>query len=185
MVPDTPYQSPESQIVNKEDWVTQKVRIFSLTQRIGRLRYLAYLLVSYFLLPFLGSMLSAILVGSLSRSGLISSTAFAPMLMLVVYSPVIFATFIFTIRRLHDLDRSGWQSLLLFIPIINLIIIVALMLVPGEQQTNRFGAPSGENTVFTWLGALIPLILLLATFGFSYWAYQDYQQHSESQSNSD
>ena len=185
MVSDTPYKSPDSQVINKEDLVTQKVRIFSLTQRIGRLRYLAYLLVSYLVLPFMGGMLSSLLVGVLSISGLMSPTTFGPTLMLIVYSPVVIATFIFTVRRLHDLDRSGWQSILLFIPIINLIIIIALMLVAGEQQTNRFGPPPGKNTAFTWLGALIPFILLLAAFGFGYWAYQDIQQQSETHSTSD
>ena len=185
MVADTPYQSPESNIINDGDLHQQKVRIFSVTQRIGRLRYLAYLLVCYFLLPFVMSLFSSLLIGLLSSFGLIGNSGFGSLLMFILYLPVVLVTFVITIRRLHDLDRTGWQSTLLLIPIINLIIIVALMLVPGDQQANRYGPPPGENTVFTWLAALIPLTLLLATIGFGYWAYQDYQQQTANHSTSD
>jgi uncharacterized membrane protein YhaH (DUF805 family) len=48
------------------------------------------------------------------------------------------------IKRLHDLDMRGWWSLLLFIPLFNLLILVIVGLIPGNQEANRFGQPLRE-----------------------------------------
>lgn len=42
-------------------------------------------------------------------------------------------------RRLHDLGRSGWWALLGFVPFLNLAIFVALSVLPGKREQNRFG----------------------------------------------
>lgn len=44
-----------------------------------------------------------------------------------------------TIRRSHDLNKSGWFLLLLFIPIVNLYAIFKLWLSKGTEGPNRFG----------------------------------------------
>ena len=36
--------------------------------------------------------------------------------------------------RLHDMGMSGWFGLLLFIPVINLVMLLALMLAPGQAR---------------------------------------------------
>ena len=36
--------------------------------------------------------------------------------------------------RLHDMGMSGWFGLLLFIPVINLVMLLALMLAPGQAK---------------------------------------------------
>ncbi|MBO4779427.1 MAG: DUF805 domain-containing protein, partial [Selenomonadaceae bacterium] len=48
--------------------------------------------------------------------------------------------FCLAIRRLHDLDRSGWWVLLSFVPIINFILGLYLMFKKGVVGGNRFGA---------------------------------------------
>lgn len=45
------------------------------------------------------------------------------------------------VRRLHDLDKSGWWLLLGFIPIIGLILIYWFA-QPGTAGANRFGPPA-------------------------------------------
>ena len=42
------------------------------------------------------------------------------------------------IRRLHDLNKSGWPLLLLLIPFVNFIFLLYLLLAPGEKQGNRW-----------------------------------------------
>ena len=37
--------------------------------------------------------------------------------------------------RLHDMGKSGWFGLLLFIPLINLALLLALMLAPGQAKS--------------------------------------------------
>ena len=43
------------------------------------------------------------------------------------------------IRRLHDLDRSGWWFLLVFIPVIGAIILIIWACTKGSDGPNRFG----------------------------------------------
>jgi uncharacterized membrane protein YhaH (DUF805 family) len=43
------------------------------------------------------------------------------------------------IRRLHDLDRSGWWVLLAFIPLVGIIILIVWFCGKGTDGPNRFG----------------------------------------------
>jgi uncharacterized membrane protein YhaH (DUF805 family) len=44
-----------------------------------------------------------------------------------------------SVRRLHDIERSGWYVLLCLIPIVGLIILIYWMCQPGTSGQNRFG----------------------------------------------
>jgi uncharacterized membrane protein YhaH (DUF805 family) len=44
------------------------------------------------------------------------------------------------VRRLHDLDRSGWWILLFLIPLIGAIILVVWFCSKGTEGPNRFGS---------------------------------------------
>jgi len=44
------------------------------------------------------------------------------------------------IRRLHDLDRTGWWILLSLIPIVGWIILIIWYCTRGTTGPNRFGA---------------------------------------------
>jgi len=52
------------------------------------------------------------------------------------------------VRRLHDLDRSGWWICLAFIPLIGAIILIVWFCTRGTVGPNRFGpdplSPSGQ-----------------------------------------
>jgi uncharacterized membrane protein YhaH (DUF805 family) len=43
------------------------------------------------------------------------------------------------IRRLHDLDRTGWWFLLAFVPIVGWIILIIWYCTKGTEGSNRFG----------------------------------------------
>jgi uncharacterized membrane protein YhaH (DUF805 family) len=43
------------------------------------------------------------------------------------------------IRRLHDLDRSGWWFLIVLIPIVGGILLIVWFCSPGTPGPNRFG----------------------------------------------
>lgn len=49
------------------------------------------------------------------------------LLLTIVRIVLAIAMFSITIRRLHDLGHSGWLSLLLLIPLVNLILIIYLL----------------------------------------------------------
>jgi uncharacterized membrane protein YhaH (DUF805 family) len=44
-----------------------------------------------------------------------------------------------SIRRLHDLDRSGWWVLLSFIPLVGAIILLVWFATKGTAGPNRYG----------------------------------------------
>ncbi len=44
-----------------------------------------------------------------------------------------------SVRRLHDLDKSGWWVLLNFIPLIGIIILIVWFCMRGTVGSNRFG----------------------------------------------
>ncbi len=43
------------------------------------------------------------------------------------------------VRRLHDLDKSGWWALLLLVPLIGGLILFIFCCLKGTEGSNRFG----------------------------------------------
>ena len=57
-------------------------------------------------------------------------------------------SFSVSVRRLHDIERSGWFLLLVLIPIIGWIILIYWMCQLGTSGQNRFGEdPVGAGAV--------------------------------------
>lgn len=87
------------------------------------------------------------------------------MLNIVILIPMM----IFSVRRLHDFNQSGWLALLELIPIFNIIMFIALMLIPGTASDNQYGEPRASKTwevvlafIFIGLFLLVWFSLLLA-----------------------
>lgn len=51
-----------------------------------------------------------------------------------------------SIRRLHDIDRTGWWLLISFVPLIGSIILFIFALLDGTPGDNRYG-PSPKAIV--------------------------------------
>jgi uncharacterized membrane protein YhaH (DUF805 family) len=57
-----------------------------------------------------------------------------------------------SVRRLHDINRSGWWSLLSFIPLLNLGLFFGILTRESQAGENRYGpnpqidSPSGAVT---------------------------------------
>ncbi len=43
------------------------------------------------------------------------------------------------VRRLHDIDRSGWWLLIGFVPILGFLVLLYWYIQPGTQGTNQYG----------------------------------------------
>ncbi|OBU65907.1 DUF805 domain-containing protein [Stenotrophomonas maltophilia] len=43
-----------------------------------------------------------------------------------------------TVRRLHDIDESGWFVVIALVPL-GVFVLFPLMLLPGSEEENRFG----------------------------------------------
>ena len=133
--------------------------------RYGRLNYLnALWQIQLLSLPFLVSGL--LIIGALTPS-FIEAMIFLTGLML----PFVLLTIRAMIFRLHDLNLSGWWSLLallLFIPSIGLLLIgvfeIVLSFFPGNKERNRYGSPSKQGSLLGLLLALVTISLLIYIF---------------------
>jgi len=45
------------------------------------------------------------------------------------------------IKRAHDRNRTGWFSLILFLPIISLWPLIEFGFIPGDVSENKYGTP--------------------------------------------
>lgn len=50
-----------------------------------------------------------------------------------------FVLFGFHSRRLHDLGKSGWVSLLFLVPVLNVGLIIYMLFYKGNEFTNEYG----------------------------------------------
>jgi uncharacterized membrane protein YhaH (DUF805 family) len=47
-----------------------------------------------------------------------------------------------TVRRLHDVDRSGWWILCSLVPLIGWLVLVIFFVKGGSPRTNSYGPPA-------------------------------------------
>jgi len=163
--PANPYAPPTAQVQDLDSAFDeyQAVRLWPASGRIGRLRFLGYSMGAY--------LVFAVLIGiSTALAG--ASAALSVLLTIVGFIFYFFVVALLTIQRSHDMDMSGWMSLLALIPLVGLYWIFK----GGSPGANRFGAPPPPNTtgvkILAWLLIIIPVIGILAAVAIP--AYQQY-----------
>jgi uncharacterized membrane protein YhaH (DUF805 family) len=57
-----------------------------------------------------------------------------------------------TVRRLHDINFSGWALFVNFIPLIGPFILLIMMLIDGTTGPNKHGADPKERGDYWWEG---------------------------------
>ncbi|MDH4226752.1 MAG: DUF805 domain-containing protein [Deltaproteobacteria bacterium] len=62
-----------------------------------------------------------------------------PIISIVYYLAILIPSLAVNVRRLHDIDRSGWWLLIAFVPIIGFIILLIFDITDGTPGKNRFG----------------------------------------------
>ena len=104
---------------------------------------------------------------------------FAMIILGILYIALIYFSFIFAVRRLHDRSHSGWLSLLMLAPLVNIAMALYLTFAKGDAYANQFGLPRVTRTwekVLGWIYVLIFPIGILAAIAIP--AYQDYVQRA-------
>jgi len=71
--------------------------------------------------------------------GLFLPWLFIVLLAMAYVGYIIYAMIVLCIKRLHDLNMSGWTSFLVMIPLVNLLFIAYLCLKEGDFGSNRYG----------------------------------------------
>lgn len=109
--------------------------IFTTEGRLNRKRYLIY-------------MIALALVSGVSTFVLSSMATFftgdpnsAPVMLITLAWALIAGAgnVMLIIRRLHDLGKSGYFALIVFIPVIGIIFSVAMFCLPGQVGWNEYG----------------------------------------------
>lgn len=147
-----PYAPPRAHVDDVEDGNAgvQPVKFWSSQGRVGRLRYLAHMMLAYFVVIAIGFVGG--LIGAIARSeSLVNVFVY---LGVAVY---LWFALLKTIQRSHDMDWTGWSAILAFIPLVNLIWVFK----GGSQGRNRFGSPPPPNTTGVKILAFLPLALFL------------------------
>lgn len=76
----------------------------------------------------------------LDSSALAESAGPASVLLLILSLGLLLPTLAVAVRRLHDLDRTGWWILISFVPIVGTIVLLVWFCTKGTDGSNRFGA---------------------------------------------
>ena len=100
-----------------------KEKYCTFTGRASRSEYWYFFLLNFLVQLVLTIVLAPMLAGSI---------------MLVYSLAVIVPGIAVAIRRMHDVDKSGWWLLLTLVPLANFYIIY-LVIIKGTEGENRFG----------------------------------------------
>jgi uncharacterized membrane protein YhaH (DUF805 family) len=167
-----PYSAPKAEITSPRETGYGEIKILTSKGRIGRLRYIGYttgipillVMVMAILLPFLPPIIG-------QQTTMIVLTA--------LYFFVFFVILLLTIQRSHDMNRSGWLALLMFVPLVNLLFYF----IPGTKGENDHGPMPPPNGIGVILLALaLPLVFVLGIVAaIALPAYQDYVNRARTQ----
>jgi uncharacterized membrane protein YhaH (DUF805 family) len=161
-----PYGAPRAAVGDAAEKF-QQVKLFAVSGRIGRARYIVYSIVVTLLLMLLAGAASVLL------------GAFGVAVLVVAYIAMFVISIMLTIQRSHDFNMSGWFSLLALVPLVNLLF----WFVPGTDGPNRFGAKTSPNSTGVIVGLwIVPAIFVLGIVAaIALPAYQDYVKRAQVQ----
>ncbi len=153
-----PYQTPSADMSAVDNGAFDETSVFSPSGRFGRLSYIAWVMI----VGVIGNLVTGIFGGNASVSPgmggvVLAAIAFVSLATLVLYV-------IFSIRRCHDFNGSGWLVLLGLIPLVNVIFFLFLWLKSGNEGGNDYAPPrvtAGWERVFGILGIILLVVMLV------------------------
>lgn len=113
---------------------TVRWALFSFRGRIARQSFILGALLMF-------AVFAVIVARILAVEGNESATVFWGLVTLAFFGFAIWGTLALTVKRLHDLGQPGALAVVMFIPTINFIAAIALMILPSSPKTNEHGPP--------------------------------------------
>ncbi|MAZ65983.1 MAG: DUF805 domain-containing protein [Kangiellaceae bacterium] len=181
------YVAPQSDLGNIEAaQFDQPSGLFSAKGRYRRSTYLFKLalfqLALFGILAVLG-IVAAVLIPQNQGLGIVlGSVAYLIFIVVTIWVSINLA-----VKRLHDLNHTGWLVLLMFVPLVNFGLGLYLLFKRGEDAPNDYGNPIEPNKTHRVLGVagiLLPLVLGGILAAVSVPAYQDYVERANAAAES-
>ena len=180
-----PYSAPAAALEAGADSHYQP-RLFQIKGRLGRVRYFVYAM-TITLIVYAIMVVASVILGA---TGVLidpdGSGAMLLVMMPLFGLCVLFAavmSIIYGVRRLNDMNMSGWLILLMFVPLANIVIGLMMLFVPGSQGDNKYGLAPTANGGGVIAGLVIALLVMVAWIGVlgavAIPAYQDYVERAQ------
>ena len=156
----SPYAAPQAELRDRTQATEDK--LFSAEGRIGIWRYNTRILQG-----LLAIMVAAVIMfaGVASEStGVIAATSIPA---IIVFFVAVAMMIYSAIKRLHDLNYSGWYYFIGIIPIVGAIWTLYYALKPGSQEDNRFGAAreaTKADKIMGVIGIALTFVFTIAAF---------------------
>ncbi len=168
-----PYVAPSSDVAMADEFAD--VKIFSFDGRIGRMRYLAFSMVMVFVMYFSTGIIAAVALPQ-AENGMTVMTLLIGLLSLAS----LLIGLMFMIQRLHDMNACGWWSLLMFVPVVNALMGLMLLFLPGTRGNNRFGLQPKPNGIGVYLAGLaLPVLIVGVVAAVAIPAYNEYVSRAQ------
>ena len=107
-----------------------------MSNRIGRLELLFWLVASN-----LGAVVLLAIVASLTNTAIEFDRTRHPWAQALCYLAAVVVILRAVVSRFHDIGWPGWAIILMFVPLVDILALLLLMLVPGQKRPNLYGNP--------------------------------------------
>lgn len=166
-----PYATPEAALErgSADNGVYDETSVLSPKGRFGRINYI-YWSIAFGLIFMIINRALAMVFGEPDLSGIDPINIMAVIMAAIgpadyiLWTVSIPVTIILAIRRLHDMNRSGWLSILALVPLFNLLLFLALWFWPGTNGANDYGPPPKPYSRFQAFVAYFFAGLMLIAF---------------------
>lgn len=160
-----PYAAPQTNVTPSDRDVAEygEIKLFSPHGRLGRVRYIGY--------SFGLGLLSWVVIGIVAAIAALIDQSLLFVVIGLGYIAILTVQFLLNIQRSHDMNVTGWLSLIWLLP----LGIFVFWFVPGTRGENDYGKPPPPNTPLAIiLTCLAPILVVGILAAIAIPAYQDY-----------
>jgi uncharacterized membrane protein YhaH (DUF805 family) len=160
-----PYQAPASNIYLADTGAAGPNSPFSTKGRFSRLSYIAWISI-------IGIAAQAFITLAIFGLADYSNTMMTGLVTALFQIPALIFHAIFTIRRSHDVGKSGWWVVLFLLPLVNFYLWVKR----GDEGENNFGTQRPTTTAEKIIAYISITLIAVAIIGgvFAIIAFRQY-----------